>query len=133
MFFWSFSSNVSLHVHLIPWFNNQLYNPFFRNCRRSEINQSELKFVVVHQERDEGEGEKERESEKHTTCADSSEVCNDDEVQRSLISKKEDDSSVESWPEGNREDTSVPKRTVLHTYSVFISNVGAGETHQFSI
>ena len=109
----------------------------------------------MHQERDEGCGEEEGEGEgergreedskNHTTCADGSEDGDKDEVQRSLLGNNKDDNAVDEEQchgrrgkghhgrkESDRDDTSVPKRTVLHTYSVFISNIGASETERVS-
>lgn len=104
----------------------------------------------MHRREREGDGEREGEREgeegdreKHTPLDDSSEDGDKDEVQRSLLGNNEDVNATEEehchggrekehHGQRERDDASVPKRTVLHTYSVFISNTGAPETERES-
>ena len=105
-----------------------------RNRRRSEINQSELKSVIAHHSKEEGE-EEEGEREGQVCCDDAGEE--DDDIQKSLLGSSEDVCEVESHGgrrESNRGQVNDgrSKRTVLHTYSVFISNIGANKKERES-
>ena len=99
-----------------------------RNRRRSEINLSELQAVASqHSQEGEEQGEE-------LGSGDHGQI--KDEDQRSLLGSCEDINEVESdhCSERDRDGDSDDgnRRTVLHTYSVFISNIGADEKHRVS-
>ena len=99
-----------------------LFTLYYRNRRRSEINQSELQAIASqHSQEGEEQGE-ELGSSYHGNKGGVKE-----EDQRSLLSSCEDINKVED--ERDR-DGEASNRTVLHTYSVFMSNIGADEKCQ---
>lgn len=104
----------------------------YRNRRRSEINRSELESVVSHHkegEKEEREGEEgEKEEGGGVELDDGNEDDANDEVHQSLLrgSSEDMDNVMVEEKQTNKDDRS-PRNTVLHTYNVFISNIGVRE------
>ena len=91
----------------------------YRNRRRSEINQSELQAIAAqHSQEGEEQGEELGSGDFHGNERGGDK----EEDQRSLLGSSEDSGEIER--DRNSESAS-SKRTVLHTYSVFISNIGS--------
>ena len=113
---------------------------FCRNRRRSEINRTELQTVAAHFR--EGEGQEAGLGQNGTSQDDDngSEDSFNSGVQRSLLAggSSEDIAAMEREDHGggrgkiegcgkDQEEDNPSKRTVLHTYNVFISNIGERE------
>jgi hypothetical protein len=103
---------------------NAIFILCFRNRRRSEINQSELQAIASQHSHD---GEEQGEEFGSDGGA-------KDEDQRSLLgSSCEDVNELEAERDRDDENNEASgRRTVLHTYNVFISNIRANEKCQVS-